>query len=59
MYQKRYVIRYDWAQLRVRGYGYYDYFETDHFLVFLLKFLLLKRKYKIMDVYYRDDRDKE
>lgn len=52
MYTKRYHIKYKWNPLPDRTGTEAEYFETDHFIVFLLKFLLLKRKHRIMEMYF-------
>ena len=53
MNPKKYMISYDWKRLRDGGYGYYEHFETNSFLIMAIKFLLLKLKYETMDIEYR------
>lgn len=57
MNPKKYMISYDWKRLRDGGYGYYEHFETNSFLIMIIKFLLLKLKYETIDIEYRNYHD--
>ena len=51
---KKYLISYDWKMNLNGQYCYYEHYETDSFIKAVLKFLMLKRKYEIMTIEYRD-----
>ena len=50
MNPKKYLIFYDWRPGRNGHYIYYGKFETNSFLIMVLKFLFLKLKYDIVDI---------
>lgn len=50
----QYFISYDYQPNRNGEYCYHRNTSTDWFVVFVFKFLWLKRKYKIIDVEFRD-----
>lgn len=52
MNPKKYIIFYDWRPGMNDYYTYYEKFETNSFLIMLLKFFFLKLKYDIMDIEY-------
>lgn len=52
MYTKRYHIKYKWTWIADNTGTEEELFSTDYFIVFLLKFLLLKRKHRIMEMYF-------
>lgn len=53
MNPKKYLIFYDWKPSITGHYNYYKRFETNSFLVMILKFFFLKLKYDIIDVEFR------
>ena len=50
----QYFISYDYKPNRNGEYCYHQNTSTDWFVVFVFKFLWLRRKYKTMDVEFRD-----
>ena len=52
MNPKRYIIFYDWKPC-LTGYNYYERFETNFLVVMVIKFLMLRLKYDIIDVEFR------
>lgn len=57
MNPKKYLIFYDWKPGMNGYYTYYEKFETNSFLIMLLKFFFLKLKYDIVDIEYRNGRN--
>ena len=51
---KKYLISYDWKRNLNGQYCYYEHYETDSLIKAVFKFLMLKRKYEIMTIEYRD-----
>ena len=57
MEPKKYLLSYDWKEGRDGHFFFHDHFETDSFIKFLCKFVLLSIKYEIIDVQYRNFKD--
>lgn len=53
MNPKKYFIMYDWKPNLNGHYSYHENFETNSFLVMIIKFLLLSLKYGTIDIEYR------
>lgn len=50
---KKYLISYNWKR-NLSQYCYNDHYETDSLVKAIVKFLVLKTKYDIMTIEYRD-----
>jgi hypothetical protein len=53
MNPKKYIISYDWKSYLNGHYSYNENFETNSFLIMIVKFLFLKLKYETIDIEYR------
>lgn len=54
MRQLQYLIRYGYMDRPHGGWGFAHTFSTDSFISFLIHFLWLRHKYKVIDIEYRD-----
>ena len=54
MRQLQYLIRYDYREKPRGGWGFTHTFSTDSFISFLIHFLWLRHRYKVIDIEYRD-----
>jgi hypothetical protein len=53
MRQLQYLIRYEYME-KTGGWGFAHTFSTDSFISFLIHFLWLRHRYKVIDIEYRD-----
>lgn len=54
MRQLQYLIRFGYMDRPHGGWGFTHTFSTDSFLSFLIHFLWLRHKYKVIDIEYRN-----
>lgn len=54
MRQLQYLIRYEYMEKPQGGWGFAHTFSTDSFISFLVHFLWLRHRYKVIDIEYRD-----
>jgi hypothetical protein len=53
MEPKKYLLSYDWKEGRDGHFFFHDHFETDSFIMALLVFISLRRRYSTISVDYR------